>query len=64
MVQKARINVDEIGTTASAANVATFSFKSARPSFVCDRPFLFMIKDYGSGANVIKLFTDVIYECS
>lgn len=55
----AKINVDEEGSTASAATVL-FSFRSARPleptKFECNHPFLFLIYDYTAKAI---LFTGI-----
>lgn len=52
-VHKAKIEVDEEGSTAAAATVL-FSFRSSRPlepaQFFCDHPFLFMIYDSKSQA--------------
>ena len=49
---KAKIKVDEEGTTAAAATIIQAAFKSAGPilpSFVADRPFIFFIVDNISG---------------
>lgn len=58
-VHKAKIQVDEQGSTAAAATVM-FSFRSARPlepaQFFCDHPFMFLIYDYRSSA---VLFTGI-----
>lgn len=47
-VHKAKIEINEEGSTAAAATVL-FSFRSSRPlepaEFVCDHPFLFLIHD-------------------
>jgi serine protease inhibitor len=47
-VHKAKIEVDENGSTAAAAT-SLFSFRSARPldpaQFNCDHPFMYMIYD-------------------
>ncbi|GAB0088850.1 Serine protease inhibitor 88Ea [Sergentomyia squamirostris] len=52
-VHKAKIDVDESGSTAAAATVL-FSFRSSRPldplQFHCDHPFLFLIYDHRSRA--------------
>lgn len=52
-VHKAKIEVNEEGSTAAAATVL-FSFRSARPSepaqFICNHPFMFLIYDYNSKA--------------
>lgn len=52
-VHKAKIEVNEEGSTAAAATVL-FSFRSARPvepaQFYCDHPFLFFIYDHKSKA--------------
>ncbi len=49
MIQKATINVNERGTEASAVNVAILTYKSARLTFKCNRPFIFLLKDNTSG---------------
>jgi serpin B len=49
ILQKAEIKVNEKGTEASAATVTTLSMKSAVPTFRCDRPFFFLIRDNLSG---------------
>lgn len=58
-VHKAKIQVDEQGSTAAAATVM-FSFRSSRPlepaQFYCDHPFVFLIYDYRAKA---VLFTGV-----
>lgn len=58
-VHKAKIEVDEQGSTAAAATVM-FSFRSSRPlepaQFFCDHPFMFLIYDYRSSA---VLFTGI-----
>lgn len=58
-VHKAKIQVDEEGSTAAAATVV-FSFRSSRPlepaQFFCDHPFMFLIYDYRSSA---VLFTGI-----
>lgn len=52
-IQKAKITVDEEGSTAAAAT-SLFSFRSARPAepaiFHCNHPFLYMIYDQMSRA--------------
>lgn len=52
-VHKAKIDVDESGSTAAAATVL-FSFRSSRPldplQFHCNHPFLFLIYDHRSRA--------------
>nr|AIO11228.1 serpin [Hesperophylax occidentalis] len=52
-VHKAKINVDEDGTVASAAT-AVFSFRSSRPTeptrFICNHPFVYFIYDKISNA--------------
>lgn len=52
-VHKAKIEVNEEGSTAAAATVL-FSFRSSRPlepaQFYCDHPFLFFIYDHKSKA--------------
>lgn len=48
-IHKAKIEINEEGSTAAAATVA-FSFRSARPSepaqFFANHPFLFLIYDH------------------
>lgn len=50
-VHKAKIEVNEEGSTAAAAT-AFFSFRSSRPlepaQFFCDHPFLFLIYNHRS----------------
>lgn len=52
-IQKAKVTVDEEGSTAAAAT-ALFSFRSSRPAepaiFHCNHPFLYMIYDQNSRA--------------
>lgn len=52
-VHKAKIEVNEEGSTAAAATVL-FSFRSSRPlepaQFFCDHPFMFLIYDHKSKA--------------
>lgn len=52
-VHKAKIEVNEEGSTAAAATVL-FSFRSSRPlepaQFYCDHPFMFLIYDHKSKA--------------
>ena len=52
-IQKAKITVDEEGSTAAAAT-SLFSFRSSRPAepaaFICNHPFLYMIYDQNSRA--------------
>ena len=61
-VQKAVIEVDEKGTTATAVTVMTMRAASTMPqptkpfSMVCDKPFAFVL--YGSGGQI--LFTGVV----
>ena len=50
VIQKAFIEVTEEGTEASAATAANFQQKSSfnkknTPEFICDHPFVFMLKD-------------------
>lgn len=42
-LQKAVIDVDEVGTVATAANVVTLSFQSIPSEFYVNRPFAFII---------------------
>lgn len=50
-IHKAKIEINEEGSTAAAATVL-FSFRSSRPlepaEFVCDHPFLFLIHDHNT----------------
>jgi len=52
-IQKAKITVDEEGSTAAAAT-SLFSFRSSRPAepaiFICNHPFLYLIYDQNSRA--------------
>lgn len=52
-IHKAKIIVDEEGSTAAAAT-ALFSFRSSRPAepaqFYCDHPFLYLIYDHNTKA--------------
>lgn len=52
-IQKAKVTVDENGSTAAAAT-SLFSFRSSRPAepaiFHCNHPFLYMIYDQNSRA--------------
>ena len=62
VIQKAFIEVTEEGTEASAATAANFQQKSSfnkknTPEFICDHPFVFMLKDNLTG---IILFTGKI----
>jgi serine protease inhibitor len=58
-VHKAKIEIDENGSTAAAAT-SLFSFRSARPlepsEFHCDHPFLYMIYDKN---NNVVLFAGI-----
>lgn len=45
IVQKARIVVNEEGTTASASTAAIFANKATPPRFFANRPFAFLIVD-------------------
>ena len=56
--QNARIIVDEEGTEAAAVTVIEMEATSARPEpdepiiFKCDRPFVLVIQDSTTGANL------------
>lgn len=47
-VHKAKVSIDEEGTTAAAAT-AVFTFRSSRPSepikFICNHPFIYFLYD-------------------
>jgi len=51
LLQKAFIEVNEEGTEAAAATVMVVSSRSLSvpPSFICDHPFVFFIKDFKTG---------------
>ena len=53
VIQKAFIEVNEEGAEAAAATGAIMMTKSMpmgpKPTFICDHPFLFMIKDNLTG---------------
>ncbi|KAM9315815.1 glia-derived nexin [Gastrophryne carolinensis] len=57
MLQKAKIEVKEDGTKASAATAAVLIARSSPPWFIVDRPFLFFIRHNPTGA---VLFTGQI----
>ncbi|KAM3932421.1 glia-derived nexin [Leptodactylus fuscus] len=59
MLQKAKIEVKEDGTKASAATAAILIARSSPPWFIVDRPFLFFIRHNPTGA---VLFTGQIYK--
>lgn len=48
-VHAARISVDEVGTEAAAVTAITVERVSKPPSFVADRPFMFLVHDVDSG---------------
>jgi serpin B len=51
LVQRARIEVDEEGTTAAAAAAVEMApFSTFMPTIVCDRPFLFFVRHRPTGA--------------
>ncbi|XP_044147813.1 glia-derived nexin [Bufo gargarizans] len=50
MLQKAKIEVKEDGTKASAATAAVLIARSSPPWFIVDRPFLFIIRHNPTGA--------------
>jgi len=45
----AHVSVDEVGTEAAAATVIELELVSRPPSFVADRPFMFLVHDAESG---------------
>ena len=51
VVQKAFVEVNEEGTEAAAATAIIFASRSSRgkPEFICDRPFMFLIRDNLTG---------------
>ncbi|MEO8453495.1 MAG: serpin family protein, partial [Gemmatimonadota bacterium] len=49
VLQKAFVEVNEEGTEAAAATGVGVGVTSAPPSFVVDRPFLFIIRERFSG---------------
>ena len=50
VVHKALVSVDEEGTEAAAATAVGEGVTSVPPSVVIDRPFIFLIRDIGTGA--------------
>lgn len=46
----AHVSVDEVGTEAAAVTVIELEIVSKPPSFVADRPFMFLVHDAESGA--------------
>jgi serpin B len=54
VVHKAIINVDEKGTTASAATGVGSGVTSAPPSLFVDRPFLFFVRHHPTGAILFQ----------
>lgn len=50
ILEKAKIEVSEDGTKASAATTAIVTARSSPPWFVVDRPFLFFIRHNPTGA--------------
>lgn len=59
ILQKAKIEVSEDGTKASAATTAILIARSSPPWFIVDRPFLFFIRHNPTGA---VLFMGQIYK--
>lgn len=49
-LQKAKIEVNEDGTKASAATTAVLMARSSPPWFIVDRPFLFFIRHHQTGS--------------
>jgi serpin B len=54
VVHKAIIQVDEKGTTASAATGVSTGVTSAPPTLVVDRPFLFFVRHKSTGAILFQ----------
>ena len=54
VIHKAIINVDESGTTASAATGVSVGVTSVPPTLVVDRPFLFFIRHNPTGAILFQ----------
>ena len=54
VIHKAIINVDEKGTTASAATGVSVGVTSVPPTLVVDRPFLFFIRHNPTGAILFQ----------
>ncbi len=54
VVQKAVVEVDEVGTTAAAATGAVFRMAAILPPVVfhCERPFAFFIREEGAGVTL------------
>ena len=50
VVHKAFVKVNEEGTEAAAATAVVMGLRGLPPSFVADRPFLFLIRDNRTGA--------------
>ncbi|XP_069474259.1 glia-derived nexin [Ambystoma mexicanum] len=50
ILQKAKVEVNEDGTKASAATAAVLMARSSPPWFIVDRPFLFLIRHNHTGA--------------
>merc|ERR1712001_192374 len=56
VVQKAFIEVNEDGTEAAAATAGVMMMRAMviNPSFTCDRPFMFMIRDNLTGVTLFS----------
>ena len=54
VIHKAIIDVDEKGTTASAATGVSVGVTSVPPTLVVDRPFLFFIRHNPTGAILFQ----------
>jgi len=50
VIHKAFVEVNESGTEAVAVNLAMAKMKGMPERFVVDHPFIFLIRDNGSGA--------------
>lgn len=58
-VHKARIKINEEGTEAAAATIATVQPLSAPPTFIADKPFFYFITDKQNG-NLVMFMGSVM----